>query len=184
MNRHQELVREFHRKVTKQPCSPAEPKLRTPALRALLQLEEAIEKAFALVGPQRAQTFTQEMLSKVLLNHTRKNESPEPSVIGAIGETVDNLVISYGSAEDIGVDIGPFFEAVMEANMRKAGGPIDANGKAGKPPGWQPADLNAVMQKVLAERDQPPIQVPTARCVRCGKDMYDPAHVTPCRSTR
>lgn len=149
MNRHQALVREFHLKVSKQPCSPATPALRHPELRALLQLEEAIELAFALVGPSKAQTFTQEMLIKVLSNHMRKKANNEPNVLDAIGETVDNLVIAYGTAEDIGVDIDPFFEAVMDANMRKAGGPIDENGKALKPPGWQPADLESILKGLL-----------------------------------
>ncbi len=146
MNRHQSLVRDFHREVTKQPCSPSKPMLRNPSLRALLQLEEAIELAFALVGPSQAQTFTHEMLIKVLNNHVRKKASCEPNVLDAIGEICDNLVVAYGSAEDIGVDIDPFYEATMNANLAKAGGPIDANGKMGRPPGWQPADHASILE--------------------------------------
>lgn len=184
MSRLQDLVRAFHRDVTHQPCSPAEPKLRTPHLRALLIIEEAIEVAFALVGPARAQTYVHEMLIKVLNKHVKSKASDEPNVIAVIGELVDLQVVTAGTAEDVGLDLDPFVEEVMSANFRKAGGGIDDNGKLLKPVGWIGPDLQGVFDRVMREREQPQIQVPKARCVRCGKDMYDPAHVTPCRSQR
>lgn len=158
--------------------------LRMPALRALLIIEEAIEAAFALVGPSRAQTFTHEMLIKVLNKQTRAKASDEPNVLNVIGELVDCQIVTAGTAEDIGVDLDPFVEEVMAANFRKKGGPVDENGKIGKPPGWVGPDLQGVYDRMLAERSEPTIQVPKAQCPRCGKSVLDPNHNTPCRGHR
>lgn len=46
-----------------------------------------------------------------------------------------------------GLRVGPFFDAVQAANMAKVGGPIRDDGKRLKPPGWQPADLDAVLAR-------------------------------------
>jgi predicted HAD superfamily Cof-like phosphohydrolase len=46
-----------------------------------------------------------------------------------------------------GLRVGPFFDAVQAANMAKVGGPIRADGKRLKPPGWRPADLDAVLAR-------------------------------------
>lgn len=190
MSRLQDLVRAFHRDVTKQPCSPAEPKLRTPHLRTLLIIEEAIEIAFALVGPARAQTYVHEMLIKVLNKHVKSKASDEPNVIAVIGELVDLQIVTAGTAEDIGVDLDPFVEEVMAANFRKVGGPVDENGKIGKPPGWVPANLQDVFDRVtqgcevIAEHVKQFTQFPKAQCVRCGKSFHDPSHQIPCRGQR
>jgi predicted HAD superfamily Cof-like phosphohydrolase len=38
---------------------------------------------------------------------------------------------------------------VHRANLAKAGGPRRADGKLLKPPGWQPADVTAVLKAAL-----------------------------------
>ncbi|HEX5466473.1 MAG TPA: hypothetical protein VFW92_07330 [Candidatus Limnocylindrales bacterium] len=50
-------------------------------------------------------------------------------------------------AATCGLRIGPFFDAVQTANMAKVGGPVRADGKRLKPPGWRPADLDGVLAR-------------------------------------
>ena len=70
-------------------------------------------------------------------------------------ENADVLYIAFGNAVAMGVDMGPVFEAVHAANMRKAGpdGTVQkrTDGKILKPDGWKPADVAAVL------RDQEPM---------------------------
>jgi predicted HAD superfamily Cof-like phosphohydrolase len=140
MDRFQSLVRRFHIEVAKQPASPAIPDLRMAHLRAVIQLEEAMELAFALVG-SCAQTLVQAVLLKVLTKLTQQKWDGQPNVLAAIGEACDNLVVTYGTFETIGVDAEPYFDEIMRANLLKKGGPVDEHGKLGKPPGWQPPNL-------------------------------------------
>ena len=49
-------------------------------------------------------------------------------------------------AATCGLRVGPFFDAVQIANMAKVGGPVRDDGKRLKPDGWQPADLQAVLE--------------------------------------
>lgn len=161
MDRFQSLVSRFHRDVLSQPTSPARPELRSGQLRALLVLEEAIEAAFALAGAG-AQTLVHEQLSRTLVKLARARWDGRPSVLGAVGELSDVLVVTYGSFEDLGVDAEPFFLEVMRANFAKMGGPVDDTGKQLKPPGWQPPDLAGVLRAV-SDRAQ-------RTCERCGGD--------------
>lgn len=150
MHRPQQMVQEFHR-VIGQPTSPAKPELRAQRLGAQLLLEEAIETAFALVGSVEAQNIVQDMLLKVLQEATQKKET-EPDLCRAIDGLCDTIVICYGRAETLGVDLEPFYDEVMAANMTKANGPIDANGKRGKPPGFVPPDIAGVLERVMEAR--------------------------------
>jgi predicted HAD superfamily Cof-like phosphohydrolase len=149
MHRPQLQVQIFHRDVLNQPTSPAEPQLRNPELRARLIIEEAIETACALVGTARAQTVVQVQLHEIIQKLTREKRT-EPNLIDAIDGICDNLVVNYGTAEDIGVDIEPFYIEVMDANNRKADGPTDASGKRLKPPGWVPPDIKGVLECMVS----------------------------------
>lgn len=68
-----------------------------------------------------------------------------------VGATARALAALPPLVEDVaatcGLRIGPFFDAVQEANMAKVGGPVRADGKRLKPPGWRPADLVAVLDR-------------------------------------
>lgn len=147
MNKWQEKVREFQKAIG-QNFGPAEPLMRSPVLRARLIVEEAIETVFALVGDRAGYSLVQDVLQKVVEKRAQDKVSGEPNMIEAIDGVVDTIVVCCGTGEDIGVDLDPFFDEVMDANMRKMGGPVDANGKRLKPPGWTPPDLVGVLARL------------------------------------
>lgn len=57
----------------------------------------------------------------------------------------DVLVVVQNTTARMGVDLEPFFDEVHRTNMAKVGGPVRADGKRLKPPGWQPP------QRILRE---------------------------------
>lgn len=147
MDKLQKQVREMHREILNQPCSPAEPALRCVDLRARLIAEEAIETVYALVGCARGQTVIMEQMISVLQERTRAGKT-EPDLLEAIDGCADTLVVTYGTLEALGVDGEPFTDEVMRSNMAKKGGPVDAGGKALKPPGWAPPDIAGVLAHI------------------------------------
>jgi predicted HAD superfamily Cof-like phosphohydrolase len=54
----------------------------------------------------------------------------------------------YGAAIESGVDLGPFFDEVHFANMRKTNGGVRGDGKILKPEGWRPPDHARVFREV------------------------------------
>lgn len=65
----------------------------------------------------------------------------------AAHELVDLLYVTYGALVWFGIDADAAFEEVHRANMRKTTGPKRADGKQLKPPGWEPADVAAVIEQ-------------------------------------
>jgi predicted HAD superfamily Cof-like phosphohydrolase len=61
-----------------------------------------------------------------------------PAFVDALAD-IDYVV--EGTRLEFGVHGPPIAALVHEANMAKAGGPVDAHGKHGKPPGWKPPDI-------------------------------------------
>lgn len=166
MNKWQEMVREFHRDVLKQPHSLAEPKLRSPELRARLILEEAVETAVALVGRNAA-------MRMLIREAERAPVGDRPNLVEAIDGCVDTIVVCLGTLEDIGVDGDPFMDEIHRSNMAKAGGPIDAQGKQLKPPGWTPPDVAGVLARVT-------VGPPPLACCGCDGAVDDGCyHCTP-----
>ena len=88
------------------------------------------------------------MLIRVTQKSTKAGELG-PDVVRAIGESCDVIVVTCGTAEDIGVDLEPFYSEVMRANLAKEGGAIDENGKLQKPPGWTKPDLQSVFDRIV-----------------------------------
>ena len=148
MHRPQEQVRELHRDVIGAPTSPSVPMLRNPMLRARLIIEEAIETAYALIGARSAYNLVQKQLQEAAQKAAKSDG--KPNIIEAIDGLCDTIVVCYGTAEDIGIDLEPFFDAVHASNMAKKDGPMDAGGKKLKPVGWAPPDLG----RVLAEQQR------------------------------
>jgi predicted HAD superfamily Cof-like phosphohydrolase len=58
----------------------------------------------------------------------------------------DLLVVVYGAAVEMGVDLEPVFAEVHRSNMSKNGG-IDAGGKILKGPGFRPPDITTVLRQ-------------------------------------
>jgi len=142
----QEKVRRFCREVIQAPTSTARPEARDATLRARLIVEEAAETAAALVGGSAARGILQEFaglpldseLHPVDLGFKRSLRS-EPDLVEVIDGLCDLIYVAYGTAEAVGVDLEPYFNAVHASNMAKTGESVDGHGKRGrKPPGWEP----------------------------------------------
>jgi predicted HAD superfamily Cof-like phosphohydrolase len=99
------------------------PGIRRPELRAALIREEADETVAAILAGD---------------------------LIEALDGCCDLLAVVYGTAAEFGVDLAPFWDEVHRTNMAKVGGPVRADGKRLKPPGWTPPDLQRVLDEVAA----------------------------------
>jgi predicted HAD superfamily Cof-like phosphohydrolase len=130
-HRVQRDVEEFHRAIGA-PVGET-PAIRRPELRAALILEEAAEVASAILGREVAFTL---------------GGAGEQSLVAAIDGLCDLVCVAYGTAVEFGIDLAPFWEEVHRSNLAKAGGPVRADGKALKPPGWRPPDIAGVLAGV------------------------------------
>lgn len=66
-------------------------------------------------------------------------------------ETVDAIIdlcyVLIGALPALGVEADPIWDAVHAANMAKAGGGKNENGKIQKPEGWTPPDIAALLRQ-------------------------------------
>ncbi len=64
-------------------------------------------------------------------------------------ELADLMVVVYGTASVLGIELDDVFREIMRANMRKIGddGRVRRreDGKILKPDGWYPADIGSVL---------------------------------------
>lgn len=117
VNRMQRQVTDFHR-LLEIPIG-YRPKIRRGDLRTRLIYEEADEFASAVEA----------------------GDLPE-----AIDGLCDLIYVALGAAVEFGVDLEPFFDEVHLSNLRKAGGPKRADGKALKPEGWTKPQIAALLK--------------------------------------
>ena len=68
-------------------------------------------------------------------------------------ESVDVIYVVIGAALAFGIDLRPVWNAVHEANMLKAGGPVREDGKQLKPVDWEPANIAKIIT------DQGPLKI-------------------------
>jgi predicted HAD superfamily Cof-like phosphohydrolase len=66
--------------------------------------------------------------------------------VGMVDALADILVVTYGTAVEMGVDLEPVFVEVHRSNMSKNGGK-DVGGKILKGPGFQPPNIPAELQR-------------------------------------
>ena len=142
----QEKVRAFM--VAADQAAPRQPTLDDYPfeLRAKLILEEAIEFATA------SGLHPGEAVAAIHFPHkTIAREAPPdwPAMIDAL---CDLLYVVYGAAVAMGIDLRPFFTLVHETNMQKMTGPVRADGKREKPPGWQPPDIAGLLEVKKKEK--------------------------------
>ncbi len=149
MHKPQQQVQEFHKEVLGVPSSPAKPVLRNSKLRAKLILEEAFETVIALVGPDAAADVICDEIDRMI---DKCEPGQPPNLVEVIDGLCDTIVVCYGTAEDIGIDLEPFFDEVMRTNMAKKDGPIRMDGKRLKPPGWTPPDIKGILARVKGEQ--------------------------------
>ena len=67
-------------------------------------------------------------------------------LVDTIDGLCDLLVVVYGTALEMGIDLEPHFNEVHASNMAKRGGPVREDGKMLKPEGWLPPDINGILQ--------------------------------------
>lgn len=68
-------------------------------------------------------------------------------MVGAIDGMCDALYVIFGTAVAFGVDLQPYFEEVQRTNLLKAAGPVRADGKRQKPPGWTAPDIAGLLAR-------------------------------------
>lgn len=130
-------IREFHEVMgVLMPTQPTVPDVATLALRHKLVHEEYEEVTAAYYK---------------LLADLQAGEPAE--ITQFVHELTDLLYVAYGAIQACGVDPDPIFAEVHDANMRKQDGPVRADGKRLKPPGWQPADVKRVIERQRNGKD-------------------------------
>ena len=67
-------------------------------------------------------------------------------LVEMVDALADILVVTYGAAVEMGVDLEPVFAEVQRSNMSKNGGK-DAGGKILKGPGFSPPDIVGELEK-------------------------------------
>lgn len=75
-------------------------------------------------------------------------------IVEAIDGLCDVLVVVYGCAVEMGVDLEPYFEEVHRTNMAKVGGPIREDGKRLKPEGWTPPRIAQMVESGVGHSPQ------------------------------
>jgi len=127
---------EFHDAVG----SPVPPKPVVPSLEILKLRQKLLQEEF------EEATEAWERLTAVL----QSDDPAQPADVTAwVHELADLLYVAYGAILACGVDPDAVFAEVHRANLSKAGGPRRADGKILKPPGWQPANVQAVIEQQI-----------------------------------
>jgi predicted HAD superfamily Cof-like phosphohydrolase len=119
MGPEQRMVLEFHRKYElPAPAAPTMPSPKDRLRRARLIVSEAAEFLEA---------------------------ADQSDFIEMVDALADILVVTYGTAIEMGVDLEPVFAEVQRSNMSKNGG-RDAGGKVLKGPGFSPPDIAGALR--------------------------------------
>lgn len=144
MHKAQEQVEAFHRAIEQ--TVGVSPAIRDAELRASLVFEEAFETVAAIIGMKRAQEMLRAKADEV------RCVTAEPDLVEAVDGMCDTLVVVYGTAVAFGVDLEPFFDEVNRTNMAKVSGPVRADGKRLKPPGWKPPRIREMLEEIVAKK--------------------------------
>ena len=138
-------VLEFHRamdvSILPFPQVPSEERVR---LRLRLITEEFFEAIESVLPPRVPGMWR---LMKSLIRDYINLTPVKVDMPNFARELTDLDYVVEGTRQEFGIDGGPVLEEVHAANMRKLGGPIRADGKRLKPPGWKPPDIDAVLRK-------------------------------------
>lgn len=149
-------VAEFHQAmdvpIGRHPAVPPEERVR---LRWRLIIEEVFE------GLEATYPFTQHTHDQPSMLATAKtlvmaivNEAQISVDLEALADAwgdVDYVV--EGARQEFGIDGFPIAAEIHRANMAKVGGPVRADGKRLKPPGWTPPNIEGVLSRQISLRD-------------------------------
>jgi predicted HAD superfamily Cof-like phosphohydrolase len=136
-----ELHRAFGHPVLDKPTVPPDDRVR---LRVKLVLEESLElvqACFEHCGDSRFEQI-QDDLREIVEHYPVKLDLPL-----AADAVEDIQVVCEGFNLEMGIDSGPISAEVHRTNMAKAGGPIRADGKREKPPGWAPPNIAGLLEE-------------------------------------
>jgi len=119
----------------------------SPEQRMVLEFHEKygapVRRAPEMISPK-------DCLRRARLIFSEASEFIEAADQGDFVEMVDALadllVVTYGAAVEMGVDLEPVFAEVQRSNMSKNGGK-DAGGKILKGPGFSPPDIVKELEK-------------------------------------
>lgn len=142
-------VREFHEAfgfhIADQPAVPPD---NIRAERARLIAEEAAEAICEILSGHPAAYDLFLDLCGIFEDRARPHDWPaDPAKV--VRELADVEYVIAGAAVNWGVPLAAVFTEIHAANMRKLGpdGPIwNEHGKAVKPDGWYPADIDGLMR--------------------------------------
>ena len=146
MNKHQTMVKEMMKLFDQ--CCPDKPELQGYPfiLRAKLIHEEA--KEFMLAAGVEYDAGLNDYFYE-------ENEVNWPEMIDAM---CDILVVTYGAANAMGIDLEPYFAEVHRSNMAKAkDGKIirrECDGKVLKPDGWNPPRISEMLADEIERNDK------------------------------
>lgn len=138
-----EQVREFHVAmgipVAQKPAVPPYDRLR---LRASLIMEEALETCGALIGIPKEHTKAFIAANNAAI---QAELDPQCDIVETADGLCDLVYVCLGASLELGLPFAELFDEVHRSNMQKKDGPIRADGKRGKPEGWQPPELGNIL---------------------------------------
>lgn len=110
-------------------------------LRASLMSEEYFETmhGFYATIPRLEEAYE-------LVKWVVANVSPAPDLVQIADGLCDQDYINDGTRHYFGIPRVPILKEVQRANMEKMGGPVRADGKLLKPPGWRAPDIAGVLR--------------------------------------
>ncbi len=138
-----ERVEEMHRAFGMYtPETPTIPPVDATRLRLRLVAEEFFELLQAtLYAPKEIEAAETEVMALI------KNEPVDIEMTDAADALEDLDVVIEGMRQTFGIDGEPIAAVVHAANLAKVGGPVRADGKQGKPEGWQAPDIMGELVK-------------------------------------
>jgi predicted HAD superfamily Cof-like phosphohydrolase len=115
----------------------------TPTQPTPYPTNETIDLRIALIREETHETL-------VAIKQLRARDEHAMPVLAEIADGIaDSIYVLIGTALAFGIDMNPVWEAVQAANMLKTTGPVRADGKRLKPPGFTPPDIEAIITTQL-----------------------------------
>lgn len=90
----------------------------------------------------RAELIAEEANETILAIH-------DGDLVATADGLCDLLCVVYGAALEFGIDLDAVWPEVHRTNMAKVGGPVRADGKRLKPPGWTPPDIESALKTAV-----------------------------------
>jgi predicted HAD superfamily Cof-like phosphohydrolase len=136
-----QLHKAFGHPILDKPTVPPDDRVR---LRVELVVEETLELVVACFEHCADGRFAQirDNLREIVKHYPVNVDLPL-----AADALEDIQVVCEGFNLEMGIDSGPISAEVHRTNMAKVGGPVRADGKREKPPGWVPPNIAALLEE-------------------------------------